>query len=157
MTATWAPSTGTTVARPPDAVEPRRATPVKWWAAIGASVLAVQAYTLTHWVVSGQATPTPTGSTAVPTWMLVSIRTFEAFSVVMAIAFAYFFLWRPWRREHRLTLDGMFMIIFLQMYFLQDPIYNYFHNSFSYSSVTVNLGSWTSSIPGWTSPRGHLM
>jgi hypothetical protein len=134
-----------------------RTYPVQWWAVVGGGVLLVQAYTLTRWLTTGQATPTPTGPTPVPAWMSVGIHSYEVVSAIAAIAIGYYFLWRPWRREGRLSLDGMFVLAWIQAYFLQDPGYNYFHAAFSYSSVQLNLGSWTSQIPGWTSPNGHLM
>ena len=140
-----------------DAINHRRAKPVKWWAAIGVLFLVIQAYTLTKWIVSGQATRTGTGSTPVPTWMQIGLTTFQWALVGAAVFAAYKFLWSPWRREGHLTLDGMLLIAWVQVYFLQDPIYNYFHNSFSYSPVLWNLGSWTSATPGWVSPNAHLM
>jgi hypothetical protein len=139
------------------ATRPRKSYPVQWWAVVGAGVLLVQAVVLFRWFATGEAVPTPTGPTPVPGWMSIGIHSYEAVSALAAIVIFYYFLWKPWRREGRLSLDGMLCIAWVQAYFLQDPGYNYFHAGFSYSSVQLNLGSWTSQIPGWTSPNAHRM
>src|SRR5258707_15579813 len=35
----------------------------------------------------------------------------------------------------------------------QDAIYSYFSDAFQYNAVFLNVGSWTSKIPGWSSPN----
>ena len=135
-------------------VESRRAKAVKWWALVGGLVVAAQLYILGGWILSGDATPSPKGPTTVPTSHVVLARFWEAFSVVCVILVVRSFLVKPWRRERRLTLDGMLLLVWLQMYFLQDPLLNYYSNWFQYSSEFVNLGSWVSWVPGWSSLNG---
>lgn len=130
--------------------------PVRVWAAIGAAALAVQAFTYTRWIVSGRATSTSVGETPVPGWMTVVIRLFEVTSIAGAVAMLYFFLIRPLRREGRLTLDGLLVIGILSTYW-QDPMLNFFVNWFTYNAELWNFGSWASDIPGWFSPKGHLL
>ena len=45
--------------RPPQLSEPAKAQPVKVWAIVGAVFLAIEAYALVAWFVSGDATRTP--------------------------------------------------------------------------------------------------
>src|SRR3546814_16200910 len=49
--------------------------------------------------------------------------------------------------------DGMLMLALLTMW-IQDPMCNYFNFTFMYNAHFVNMGSWSSFLPGWQSPRG---
>jgi hypothetical protein len=109
------------------------------------------------WIVSGKATRTPDGPSEVPTWMVAVIHTWEVLGFLAFLAMAYFFVVRPWRREGRLTLDGMFVVAFLATYW-QDPLFNWAQPWATYNTHTsIQLGSWGSNIPGWLSPNGNLL
>lgn len=140
----------------PVAVQSRKLCPVKWWAGFGVLMVAVQAWAFGHWIVTGLATPTPTGPDEAPRWMTITIWTFQAVCLVVGIAGIYWFVIRPWRRDGRLNFDS-FMVIGFYLTFWQDPLLNYFQRWATYNSNLYNFGSWTSSIPGWASPDGHLM
>ena len=64
----------------------------------------------------------------------------------------WWFIIRPWRRERRITLDGMLMVSMGLMFF-QDPLLNYFNTWCTYNTWLWNRGSWSSDIPGWVSPE----
>jgi hypothetical protein len=83
------------------------------------------------------------------------IRIGEVGSVAAAVGVAYWFLVRPWRREGRVTLDGLFVIAFASLYW-QDPLANYSQAWVTYNTAFVNFGSWTTDIPGWLAPNGNL-
>jgi hypothetical protein len=153
--ATAAPATSPPVTG--SATVARKAKAIKWWAAVGAVFLVVQAYVLIAWVASGQAVPTPTGPDPIPTYTKVAIRSMEIVLPIFALALVWFFLVRPWIRERRLTTDGMLLIGWVSLYFLQDTMLNYSQTWFLYNSYQLNLGSWNSQIPGWISPGGHLL
>lgn len=130
--------------------------PVKWWAFLGAAILALQISVLTAWVISGNAKPTPKGPTPIPHSHIVLARMWEAIGVLGAVAFIGWFVIRPLRRDGRLSLDGMLVLVCVSLWF-QDPFLNYVKPWFAYSAAFVNLGSWASNIPGWMSPNGHYM
>lgn len=134
--------------------EPRRAKPVKWWAAAGACFVVLQAYVFSAWIVSGKATPTPQGPTPVPGWMKVVAWVCQILGPIAAAGFCYWFLIRPWRRERRISVDGMFLIAIASMYW-QDPLLNYTQNWATINTYYLNWGSWTTNIPGWLSPNGN--
>src|SRR5437588_3108277 len=90
--------------------EHRRARMVLFWAAIGALAIGMQAYAYLGWVLSGQAKRVPTGPTEVPFYMRTFLSVQEIVGVTVLAVFIYWFLVRPWRRERRLTWDGMFLI-----------------------------------------------
>ena len=135
----------------------RKGTPIKWWAGCGAAFLLLQVYVLTRWVVSGQATRTPTGPDPMPGYTRVAIQLMDTGLPILALIVAYHYVVRPWRRDGHLSTDGMLLIGWVSLYLLQDPILNYTQNWFLYNSAHFNFGSWTSQIPGWNSPRGHLL
>ena len=62
----------------------------------------------------------------------------------------YYFLIRPWRRERRITLDGM-LFVSCGLLFFQDPLLNYFNTWSTYNTWMWNRGSWVQDIPGWVS------
>jgi hypothetical protein len=65
-----------------------------------------------------------------------------------ALAFIWFCLVRPWRRERRVTFDGLFCIASLTSAY-QDPFSDYFGHWFTYNSYLYNKGSWVGVLPGW--------
>lgn len=145
------------LARPETSLaEPRRFKPVKVWAFLGAIFLGIEGWAVTMWIATGKATPTPGGPTPVPTWMKVAGHTWEVLGLLGFMVFLWRFLIRPWRREGRITLDGMFCIIFLTMYW-QDLLMNYFQIVNTYNTMFFNLGSWFADIPGWSSPNANLL
>lgn len=137
------------------AIQARTTKPVNVWAAVGALVLALEVFIVVSWLTSGQAHRTPTGVTPVPQWMKIVGHTWEGVISAGCVTFVLWFLVRPWRRERRVTIDGMFVIVFLLMIW-QDPIANYVQPLVTYNTVFVNWGSWSTHVPGWLSPNGNL-
>lgn len=134
-------------AAPPEA---RRFVPVKWWAGLGAVIFAFIAYVLIDWVSSPFFERVPTGAVDPPTYMKVAIIFFSVVSIPIALIVIYWFVVRPIIREHKLTLDGMFVIAFSTLWF-QDPLSAYGGHWFTYNSWAFNWGSWVHSVPGWLS------
>ena len=129
---------------------PRPFVAVKWWAGIGAVIVAFIAYVLIHWVSSPFFERVPTGPMQPPTYMKVAMVFFQAVSIPVGLVLIYWFVLRPIVRERRLTLDSMLVIAFSTLWF-QDPLSAYGGHWFSYNSWAVNYGSWVHSVPGWLS------
>lgn len=149
-------STATATARPgegprgaPVTPETRRAVPVKWWAGIGALWLCLLAYAWASWLLSGDAHPTSTGADPVPTWQVVTARSWEILFAGWALVAIYAFLVRPLRQGRGLTLDGMILIAWFTVWALQDPWLSYAQGWFSYNAEFVNLGCPQCHVPGW--------
>jgi hypothetical protein len=145
-------STGSATPSPaPPAVRP-----VRGWAAIGAVVLALEAWVLVNWVVSGDATPTPRGPTPVPGWMESLLWVIQ----IVAAASFVFGLWhwviKPWRATGGLTVDGSLFLVFLTLAW-QDSFCNYAQIAFTYNSALINLGAWNTHLPTWVSPQANLV
>ena len=132
------------------AAEARPIVPVKWWAGLGAVILAVIAYVLIDWVGGPFFKAVPVGPTPVPMFMKVVIVVFEAVSIPVAVGLIYWFAVRPLIRERRLPLDGMLVLAFYTLWF-QDPLSAYGGHWFTYNSWALNYGSWVHSVPGWLS------
>jgi hypothetical protein len=137
-------------------VEERRFRPVTFWAPIGVAFVLLEAYVLVAWVAKGQFKPTPPGPTPVPTYMKVVAAGWQWGGLAAFAAFVWFVMIRPWRRERRITLDGLFCIVFFLIYW-QDPISNYFQTWFTYNSYFANFGSWASNLPGFVAPHGNRL
>ena len=102
------------------------------------------------------STRVPGGPTDPPMYMKAFL-TFNAILMCVGLPIAiWWFIVRPWRRERRITLDGMLMVSMGLMFF-QDPLLNYFNTWCTYNTWLWNRGSWSSDIPGWVSPEapGH--
>lgn len=133
----------------------RGSRPVTWWAVIGAGCLLLTAYEWTAWLVKGHAKATPVGPSKAPQWMEVSIWLWQIFFLLGALAVVHHFIVRPWRRERRLTFDGMFIIAWFIAWAMQDSWFNYTSQWFNYNSKFINLGCPQCEVPGWQTPRGE--
>lgn len=60
----------------------------------------------------------PAGSDAAAGWMKTAIATLEVLTPALAIGIFYWALVRPWRRERRITTDGLLVVCFLTMWFV---------------------------------------
>lgn len=139
------------VRRPADVpVEPKKAAPVKAWAVAGGIMLAFQLFVWTRWILGPNFERVPSGPSKPPHWMKVVLNTWQAVGIPVLLLLFYWFLIRPWRRERRVTTDGLLCAAFLLLSF-QDPLSSYFGHWFTYNSYLFNRGSWVSDVPGWLS------
>ena len=130
--------------------------PVQIWAAFGGAILLLQLYVWTKWVTGPYFEQVYAGPTPLPMYMKIPlIANGVVLWVGLPFAIYYFFI-RPWRRERRITLDGM-LLLSMGLMFFQDPFLNYFNTWCTYNTWLFNRGSWSSDIPGWVSPEepGH--
>ena len=127
----------------------RRTTqPVKLFAAAGALVIGFWLFVLTRWVTGPRFERVSSGPDSPPQWMKVVLNTWQV-AGIMALAFClYWFVLRPWRRDGRLSTDGLFCLSFAILSF-QDPLSSYHGHWFTYNTYLVNWGSWVNDIPGW--------
>jgi hypothetical protein len=123
---------------------------VKIWAAVGGVILAFQLFVWGKWVTGPHFERVPAGPTDPPTFMKAILFTWTAVIVVGLPVAIWWFLIRPWRRERRITLDGMLFVSCGLLWF-QDPLLNYFNTWSTYNTWMWNMGSWVQDIPGWVS------
>ncbi|HEX9684097.1 MAG TPA: spirocyclase AveC family protein [Acidimicrobiales bacterium] len=138
-----------------DAV-PRRVVPVKWWAALGLCIVALQTWIWGSWIGSDRLATTTFGRDEVPDGIRIFAIGWQACTVVGAVWILWHWVIRPIRREGRFTLEGMLVVCMGVMYW-QDPLANWTQSWFSYNTTLVNLGSWTTDVPGWLPPLGNLL
>ncbi|MHB8695524.1 MAG: spirocyclase AveC family protein [Solirubrobacteraceae bacterium] len=152
--------TGVTIAeetRTPSAavaVEERKAVPVKIWATIGGLILAFELYVVIKWVTGPFFTPVHTGVTPVPSWMKASLISMEIGFTLLWLWCCWHFIVKPWRRDRRLSTDGLLCLCFFVFCWFQDPLADYGGAVFTYNSYLVNVGSWLNEVPGAVIP-GH--
>jgi Spirocyclase AveC-like len=137
-------------------VEERRLRPVMAWALGGALCLALQAYVYIAWIAGSNFKSTSTGVDRVPGYMKTLIDAQLPIGLVALVCFTWFFLIKPWRRDGRPSFDGMMVIGWTSIYWM-DGMGNYFAPMFTYNSYVPNMGSWYSNVPGWFSPNGHKL
>jgi Spirocyclase AveC-like len=126
---------------------------VKVWAVVGGLSLAFEAYVIVAWVASGHFKATPTGSTP-QTGLERFFDVFWQAGGLLALAgFVAWFVVRPWRREGRLSTDGLLVLCFALIEW-QDPLCNWIKPWGTYNTHLVQWGSWVQNIPGWMSPNG---
>lgn len=135
-------------------VESRTANPVKWWAFVGIVSLTLIVYMWGRWLIEGQYGRIPAGDSIQPTWLKVSVWAQQIGYPLLTIIFAYIFLIRPWRREGRITLDGMMFIVWGVMWAMADPWLNYSRPQLTYNSMLWNFGCPQCNAPGWMAPNG---
>jgi hypothetical protein len=140
----------------PHNVEPRKATPITWWAGLGAAFLAFQLYLYGRWVTSSDFRPTDVGPDRLPTLMRVSVTSLEIIFASGFVVAVYFLLYRPWRRDGKISFYGLLVPAYLSMYW-QDLFCNIVKPTFTYNSYFFNRGSWYEFIPGWSLPNANRM
>jgi Spirocyclase AveC-like len=125
--------------------------PVLPWAVLGGGFTLLSIYVFTRWIAAGLHR-TPNGPSHIPGLIKVGDIIWQAGGCLGAVLALYYFLYRPWRRERRLTTDGMFLIGYV-FYFWQDPLANLTGITFTYNTNMLNFGSWAPYIPLWNSPN----
>lgn len=132
-----------------ESVEPKRIPAVKLWAGAGALTLAFMVYVIVNWVAGPYLKRVPVGPTPVPGWMKAELIALQIILPIVALACIYWFAVRPWLRERRVGVDGVFAIAFLTLSF-QDPLSIWAQPWFTYNSYPINFGSWVAGVPGMT-------
>ena len=123
---------------------------VRIWAVIGGALLVFQLYVWIRWLTGPYFERVPAGVSDPPTLMKAILITWTTVIVVGLPVSLYYFIVRPWRRERRITLDGM-LLVSCGLIFFQDPLLNYFNTWSTYNTWMWNRGSWVLDIPGWQS------
>jgi hypothetical protein len=135
--------------RPSEAdAEAKKWQPVARWAILGGLMLAFMAYVIIKWITGPDFKSVPVGHTSPSDTMKIGEIAFWALSLIGDGCLIYYMLIRPWRRERRISTNGLFLICFAVMYF-QDPLGDAGGYWFTYNSWIPNMGSWASSIPSW--------
>ncbi len=134
---------------------PRKLNPIKWWAAVGVFFIVLFAFLWVAWLGFGDPGPTPTGPTPIPGWVGVSAVVWQFISLALLVACVWYWVIRPWRRERRISQDGIMCLALMTMYW-QDMVPNTFKITFVYNTVLPQWGSWANYMPGWMVPNGHL-
>jgi hypothetical protein len=127
--------------------------PVQAWAWAGGLILLIQLYVWGKWITGPYFVEVPSGPSIPPVWMQTVLVTWTGVIMLGFPVAIYFFIIKPWRRERRITNDGMLLGAFALLFF-QDPLLNYLNTWCTYNSWLWNRGSWVQDIPGWVS-RGE--
>ncbi len=139
----------------PAAIHAPKSKLVYAFAAWGLLMVVTGLYAWGQWIASSDFKPSPMGADPLPNQVYWTLRITEVVAVSCAGLLLWKFMIKPWRREGRITWDGMFMIAgFLTWW--TDPIDNYFNFTFMYNSGFYNMASWTAYIPGWEAPNQQL-
>lgn len=133
----------------------RTTRPVLVWATVGAAFIGLAIYVASSWIFGGRATPTPIGPTD-PSTRDIAWNIGAQVLTVIAVVGTLIYVGRQCVRERRVTFDAILIVAYLLL-IQWDPILNYVVPHFSYSSLMINFGSWTTEMPGWVSPWGNLM
>ncbi|MCV7412423.1 spirocyclase AveC family protein [Mycobacterium florentinum] len=131
--------------------------PVSAWAAAGAVLLIFEVAVLARWVLGPNFKSTPPGPDQISSGHQVLFVALQIAVPLAAVVALYFWVFRPWRREGRLTTDGM-LTLSAGMVFFWDMSMNYTSVSLLYNSHLVNRGAWANgSWPGWVSPDANRL
>jgi hypothetical protein len=98
-------------------VQPTRFRPILGWAAAGAALFAFEVFVLARWITGANFAPSAPGADAIG----AGTRTFFiALQIVVppaAVVALWFWVVAPWRREGRLTTDGMITLAGAMLFF----------------------------------------
>jgi len=130
---------------------------ISFWAAVGLVLFLAEIWVWASWVSGPNFVPTLPGPDPLPAFNRYLYIVIQAIFCLAMPVCAWYWIIRPWRRESRLTTDGMLAICMTMIVFF-DPCMNYTSTTLLYNAHFVNFGSWTlGSWPGWTSPGGNLL
>jgi hypothetical protein len=107
-------------AHAPDLVQPRKLVPVKAWALVGALILTFQAYVMVKWLTGPYTQPVDPGPDTPPMAMKIAIVSYLIIQWIMFVVIGYRVLVRPWRREHRVTFDGLLFFAWCAFFWFFD-------------------------------------
>lgn len=138
------------------AVERRPFKPVTLLATIGILFTVFEAYVIISWITGPNFEPTPVGPSPVPTYMKVGLTGLTVIGIILWFFCLWKLLIQPWRREGHITLDGMFTICFILVYWM-DPYGNILVPQFTYNAWLTNQGSWLNDTPGVVMANGHMI
>ncbi|BBZ70751.1 DUF5135 domain-containing protein [Mycobacterium paraseoulense] len=134
----------------------RTTVPIVAWATVGAAFIALAIYVASSWILGGRATPTPIGANNPKLGRDLAWNIGAQVLTIIAVIGTLIYVGRRCIRERRVTFDAILIVAYLLL-IQWDPILNYVTPQFSYSSLMMNFGSWTTDMPGWVSPHGNLM
>lgn len=136
------------------AAPPRQRTvdPARWFTVIGALSVLMGLYLLISWIASGDAEPVPTGPDPVPPGLRTTAWVIQIFGVVTFLGAIGYVVHRS-IRERRLTFDGLILIAWTVIFWMDPATMDYFRVQFLFNSYYWNLGSWGPHIPGWLAPN----
>jgi hypothetical protein len=122
---------------------------LKLWGGLGAISVLIALTTFGRWIASPNFSAVDPGRDHYPyLWVLRSV---EAVSVAMVLAFAWFCLVRPLIRERTFGFDGK-LLVGLLLAFMVDPTFNAFGHNFAMNANSVNLGGWGPYLPFYSAP-----
>jgi len=120
------------------------------WAFIGGALLIFQLYVWIKWIAGPNFESVPNGPSEPPLFMQIWLVSHAALICIGLPISIYYFIIRPWRRDRRITLDGM-LLVALGLTFFQDQFLNYLNTWCTYNTWLWNMGSWIQDVPGWLS------
>src|SRR4051812_5115926 len=133
-----------------------RTGPVAVMATFGLLVLAFTVYVWSRWVVSGNFKPVDPGPDPISDTERAGLIALQVCGALTVVYLYWRFLLRPWRRDGRISSDGLLLLMLPFMWFW-DPWMNYSQNWFTYNAHLVNLGSWTEQAPTFIAPHQDQM
>lgn len=139
----------------PTAVEVRKAIPIKWWAATGVVALAVWGYVWVRWIAGG-IVRAKVGTTPIPHTMKILLYANQAAMLPLFLVGIYWFIVRPWRRDRRISFDGMLMIAFQTGYW-QEQWANFLKPSYIFNTGLISFNSWARYMPGMSAPNAKFL
>ena len=131
--------------------------PIIGWATLGLLFVCFEAYVWISWITGPHFVPTDPGPDVLPGYQAFMLNLLQIVIPLLFFLCIWYWVVKPWRREGRMTNDGM-MAIACWAICIYDCIMNYTSTTLLYNSHAVNFGAWTTgSFPGWTQPVGNLL
>ena len=141
-----------TAAPPRTSPGARPTSAVRLWAIVGPVFISAEAYVIVKWVTGPNFTRVPVGADEPPAWMRTTLDILQIVGLVAALGVVYWLLVRPWMRERKLTLYGIYVIAGL-LAAPWDGVSSWTQHWVNYNSYLFNRGSVLSELPFTLSPN----
>lgn len=130
---------------------------VKAWFLIGCGFLIFIAWVVYNWVTAPHFGPTTLpADIEMPLQFKIGVRAVEVGMSIVWMYFIYTQLIKPIRQTGQPNTLGLLGIGFFFAIFW-DPAMNWIQQGCVYNPYAVNMGFLSAEIPGWLSPRAHLL
>lgn len=141
----------------PGEVQPARFRPILGWASVGAALFAFEVYVLARWATGSNFVPSEPGADTIGAGTRAFFIALQIVVPLAAVVALWFWVVVPWRREGRLTTDGMITLAGAMLFFW-DMSLNYTATALFYNANFLNFGAWANGAwPSWISPNGNRL
>lgn len=120
--------------------------PIQYWGWVGLFIFLLASYFILSWVTGDAFVAVPYGPDEPPAYMKIAFITGQLVTSLCGLACVYYFIVKPWKRDRRLSTDGL-LVIGAVLVSPWDPLSTSGQMWVSYNSYLINYGTVLTELP----------